>query len=174
MPPSEKIFLGESGFCKYNHGCFNLVISCKTFSSFYNSKLAVVIYNAQKSFNFDENDTSTKHLPGLAWYFIWDCLCLWFCLLALQALYAPLYTVFDVCIHLHLIHWLLAKSLDFSMPIWLMCNCSSVCPCNVKGMINLLPFITMPSITASSCLICQYFCMPCLTLSLLCGQPCIM
>ena len=43
---------------------------------------------------------------------------------------------------------LLVKSLIFLIPIWLLCNCSTICPCNRKHIIVLLLFMAMPSIIA--------------------------
>ena len=64
-------------------------------------------------------------------------------------------------------------SLIFSIPIWLPCSCCSICFCNRKGVIILLPFIVMPSIIASLLLLGQYCLILCSSPSFLCGQPCI-
>ena len=56
-----------------------------------------------------------------------------------------------------------ASSLIFSIPMWLLCSCCSVCFCNWKGIIIILPFIIIPSIIANSILISQY----CLSFDLL-------
>ena len=66
-----------------------------------------------------------------------------------------------------------ARSLISSIPIWLLCNCFSICLCNRKGSIILLLFIAMPSIITNWLLIDQYCFMLCSTSSLLCAQPCI-
>ena len=65
-----------------------------------------------------------------------------------------------------------AKSLIFSIPMWLPCNYCSICFCNRKGIITLLPFIVMQLNIANSLLIDWYCLMLCSTLSFLCGQAC--
>ena len=104
IPVSEIILLASPSFA---NTIFYQVIHCQTVSLLYNRKLAVVMYNAQKWFIFNKKKyTSTNHLPWLAWYFIWNCLLLWLCLLILQACDTLLYSDFNVYIHIHPIHWL--------------------------------------------------------------------
>ena len=117
---------------------------------------------------------SSNHLPLLAQYLIWNCLLLWLCLLVFQACGTLLYGVVMSAFMFTQYTNSLAKSLIFSMPIWLLCNCSSICPCNLKGTIIILAFIAVPSIIAGSCLIDPFFCMPCSTVFLLSDEHCIM
>ena len=53
-----------------------------------------------------KKNISHNYLPWLAWYFIWDCLLMWSCLLILQACGILLYSVLDVCLHIHPNHQL--------------------------------------------------------------------
>ena len=119
-------------FCKCNISCFNNVICCETVSPFHNGKHAVVLYNAQKCFNSNKNISASTISQGSAWYFIWDYLLMWFVSVWHSKHVTHFFIMFfDVCIHVHPIHWL-PHNLIFSIPIWFLCNCSSICLCNRK------------------------------------------
>ena len=102
MSVSEIIFMGSLNSA--NIILDDLTRSSTVVSSFYNRKIAVVIYNALKCFIFNKKDSGTNHLTELAWYLIWYCLLMWLCLLVFQACGTLHYSVFDVCIHIHPIH----------------------------------------------------------------------
>ena len=121
LPASEIILLGSPN-------SVNTILAALTRSSavtllafFYNRKLAVVIYTAQKCFFFfNKKDHSAIHLPRLAWNFIWDCLLVWLYSLVFQAFGTPLYSVFNVCIHIYTDS--LAKVSSFQFPY---CCCAT-------------------------------------------------
>ena len=76
-----------------------------------------------------------------------------------------------ISIHIYPVHWLVHKqSCLFSIPMWLLCSCFNICICNWDSIITHFPFMATPSIKANSCLIGQYFCMPCATSSFSCSQ----
>ena len=50
----------------------------------------------------------------------------------------------------------IAENWIFSIPIWLLCNWSSICICNEKGIHVCLPFIATLPIIAISCLLGHY------------------
>ena len=65
----------------------------------------------------------------------------------------------------------LTSSCVFSMPMGLLCSCSSSCFCKIQGIIIHLSFMTILFIIASSCPFGQYLCLLESTSSLGCGQP---
>ena len=160
-------FLWNSKCAKYNLRSFHQVICCETASFFYNRKHEVLIYSAEKCFILT-NLYQHQPLTRFAWYFTCYCLLMCLCLLVLQACCMLLYSVFNVCIHIHPINRPLAKHLFFSVPIWLLYNCSNICLWNRNGIIILLPFTTMPLIIASSCQIDKQCCILCSNSSLFC------
>ena len=129
---SSEIIWGKYELCKYSLGCFDQVISCETASSSCSRKHSVIIYIAQKCLIFSKEDISMSHLPVLAWYFIWDCLLFWLCMLIFHACSILLYRVNNFCPCVQPIHWICHRKFCFSKPIWLLFNCFSICPCNKK------------------------------------------
>ena len=67
-------FLWKSKFYKHNLSYSNQAVSWKAIWLLYNSKLAVVIYNAQYCIIFNSVYISTNHLPGFVQHLIWFCL----------------------------------------------------------------------------------------------------
>ena len=67
----------------------------------------------------------------------------------------------------------LARRHVFSMPMWLLCNCSRICFCTRNGIIIYLFFIVMPLIMVCSCLIDEYFSSLSSSASLVCVHPLI-
>ena len=146
VPASEIIVLGSPDSMRF------LVAFTRSYiprlsASYYSCKLAAVIYHAQKSFIYNKRyqcqppptACMVPHMgfPSLVVVFadvpgIWHT-ALW----CSQYLYS-----YSPCTQTS---WL--KVSCFSKPIWLQCNCSR------KGIIILLPFMAMPSIITSSCLL---------------------
>ena len=77
MPASEIIFFGSLTSANTILAALNRSSTVKLSAFFYNRKLVIVIYNAQKYYSFNKKDINTNYHPGLAWYPIWNFLHLW-------------------------------------------------------------------------------------------------
>ena len=103
MPASDTILLGSPNSANTILAAFTRSSAARLSAIFYNRNLLVNLQYKEVLFLTKEY-ISANHLSRSAWYFIWDCLLVWLCLLILQACSTLHFSVFDACIHIHLIH----------------------------------------------------------------------
>ena len=148
MPASEIIFLGSLNSVNTILATFSSS-SAGRLSASYNWKCAVVIINGQKCFIVSKK---YHHQPPPTACMVLHmalpsfCSCVFWYSKHVTHHFIVLMPAFIFIQYTHS----LATYFISSMSIWLLCNCSCICLCNRKGIIILFPFMTMPSIIASS------------------------
>ena len=127
-----KQFLRESIFNKYQFAPLYYVICWKTAHFLYNQELAVVVYSTQKGFVINNEYVSSDRWLWSAWYFVMYCSFLCGCICWYSRHMVHCFAIYSMSVFM-LIQCTdsLTRGHVFSMPIWLLCTCSSICFCNI-------------------------------------------